>query len=1090
MNINNFNLQGYAKLELKEYNSHGILETVSTSIEKNIVLKEAYWDIMNSSVGGFLNNTSHRICISSESANPTFSKTEFTSSVFATGDPTPFLSTQSYIRNIGEIGSSINPPSVTYLQRFVAPSANRTINSIGISKSASTLIVNSTNTTITGLKTYLKLATPILQTTTQVLDITYKVFIDWSNITVTPKNIYHLYTLSQSFVGFGLAGGFPEYNTDLVANKIETGFLSNDNITGFSLVDRTFSLFFPSSHFTSTNSSVELSISRAGNGSLTLSNPTTSSNPANISPNFIGRFISHILFGATRPIPNYQIGLGYKIKLDFQKTSNLSSITSHSINSTRVTYDANELANSSWQPVISDAGSPTDFPSTYILKVTTPGGVGVGRYKIYKTGWGGWSRGFWKDPIADKFLCLDLSRKECTWTPALAADNYDFYNYRWMYKWSSTIGSEQFVSYRRDKGVGIYEITDRALNVIYTRTLSQINNSINKIFDIAVVQSLNLIYIATDAGLFTLDTLTNTVNTLSSDKCLAVCVGLNNNAFAAFNPAPGVGRISGSIGTNWQTPLIIGTPSPSINWNNIWRLFIDKESSNYNMMIIEGVTPKGIMLRDTSGGTAVRYRYRWWENTNGVVNTISYSSTVSGEPLISDLYMFPTHNSVMCTGGVWLYPNQILPSRNVPLNIMMNFPKDIREDFISSNMFSNNFPSNINNIVLGTHTTDLILGNTGGINISNSRPLCKARVAVSLFNGTVLASIQTNAGGVGDLIKPKLNTDGTVFNLIFTMSDHYTTYASGPTAEQYNQDVLKYAPLTMNSPSTLISNSTYVVPTRTTLFYVVNVDLTTTPAATILNYPEYGTTAEYCVDIQRAGLYGNVISTYDKRILIADMQSPTPGAGFRMFATIRNPVADLNTELCQAWDWNGTAWVDDPSNTGQGKLLHTSTDNLVDGLTINWVDLQPGNSKNLIAGQYYTMSRCTAPNQVPFDNHTPTPSVKAILSPRTKSGTITDTFTNINNVTPILYLSKAPLGSVPDPNYFGLGDNTTFSTTKTATLNGTPISVGTTNSTPPAGQINIETATGRIRSNIADNGKTLVINYQYLFKLDPSELPA
>lgn len=44
--------------------------------------------------------------------------------------------------------------------------------------------------------------------------------------------------------------------------------------------------------------------------------------------------------------------------------------------------------------------------------------------------------------------------------------------------------------------------------------------------------------------------------------------------------------------------------------------------------------------------------------------------------------------------------------------------------------------------------------------------------------------------------------------------------------------------------------------------------------------------------------------------------------------------------------------------------------------------------------------------------------------------------------------------------------------------------------TPSAGQINIETGTGRIRINAADNGKTLVVNYQYLFKLDPSETPA
>ena len=1054
-----------------------------------------YYNIMTVDPGGFQNTTSFRICISSESANPLFTKTNFASSVFATGDPTPFLAAQQYSRNIGELGNPNTTPSVTYLQRFIAPTVTRTINSLGISSSASTLITNSTNSSISNLRTYIKLVTPIVQTNLQVLDITYKVSIDWGSTVVNANNFYSLYCLTQSFLGVATASVNIPYARQIIFNKIENGYLSNTEALGYSSIEgndvgsiqlnHTYHLITGSTLNNATDLTVGVYQNPINDHFKTVNQ---NASVHLINPNYVGRFVHAYLTGATKPIPGFSIGLGHKTKQVMTKTSNLSSITSHSLNSTKVTYDANELANSSWQPSISDLASPNDFPSTYILKITAPGGINTGRYKIYKTGWGGWNRGFWKDPIADKFLCFDLSRKEVTWTPAPAADNYDFYNYRWLYKWSSSIGIERFVSYRRDKGFALYELTDQNVNVIYTRTLTQINANINKIFDIAVDQSLNLVYVATDVGLFSVNVSNNVVVTLSPDKCLAVCVGISNSVFGAFNPSSGVGRISGSIGTNWQTPLPIGSPSPAINWNNIWRIFIDKESSVHNMMIVEGITPKGVMV-SLPTASAVVYRYRWWNSSSGVVGTYTYTKPTNslGSVLVSDLYMFPTHNSILCSGGVWLYPSEIAPSRTYSVNVMGLFPKDIREDMFNSNIYINNAPDNIVNGNLMSSLVTTTIGNSAGTNVAGNAILCKSKIAVSLFNSSILSSIQTNAGGLGDFIKAKLGTDGTVFNLIFTMSDHYTTTGAN-TPELYNNDANKNpASLNLNNPSSIIvANTTYTAPRRMTLFYVVNVDLTSTPAATILNYPEYGTTAEYCIDSIKAYQYGNLITTHDKRIIIADIQSNIHGAGFRMFATIRNPTADLATELCQTWSWNGSAWVEDPHNNGLGKPIHTSTDTLVDGLTINWTDLQPGNSKPLIAGQYYTLSRCTAPNQVPFDQHSPSPAITTTYSPRNKSATITDTFTNINSAT-IYYLSKSPLGSSPDSSFYSPGTNLVLPI-KTATLNGVVVPINMTSGAPSAGSISIDPNNSRIRTSASDNGKTLVIIYQYLFKLDPSEV--
>jgi hypothetical protein len=163
------------------------------------------------------------------------------------------------------------------------------------------------------------------------------------------------------------------------------------------------------------------------------------------------------------------------------------------------------------------------------------------------------------------------------------------------------------------------------------------------------------------------------------------------------------------------------------------------------------------------------------------------------------------------------------------------------------------------------------------------------------------------------------------------MSDHYTTLGNNP-ADTLNIDPVKFSNGTPVNPSTtIVTSGSYPIPTRLTLFYAINIDLTSTPIATIINYPETGPAGihMYSVEINRAQQFGNLICTHDKRIIIADIQSAVPGAGFRMFSPIRNPTVDLITELSETWSWNGTNWVIDPHNTGVGKPLHTSTDTIL-----------------------------------------------------------------------------------------------------------------------------------------------------------------
>jgi hypothetical protein len=89
-----------------------------------------------------------------------------------------------------------------------------------------------------------------------------------------------------------------------------------------------------------------------------------------------------------------------------------------------------------------------------------------------------------------------------------------------------------------------------------------------------------------------------------------------------------------------------------------------------------------------------------------------------------------------------------------------------------------------------------------------------------------------------------------------------------------------------------------------------------------------------------------------------------------------------------------------------------------------------------------------------------------------------------------VYLSKSTLGTAPDTNFWGIP--TTYPglyLTLTATLNGIAANITVSTSGPPAGTIHVNPTTFRVLSNVGDNAKTLVINYEYLLKLDPSEIP-
>lgn len=1069
-------IKGQVTIEVKEYNKDNILQTVNTVKEDNIICIRALEQLINYGTTKVFNNAANtRIVISSTNAAPAFSFRSLTSSVFASGDSSPFI--DSYVFTKRNVLDTVNPSDLVYKQRFVAPSANRTINSIAISDNA-TLFNNATNTT--SILTYLRLSIPLVQTTTQTLDISYRLFIDWTNSITSGLNP----NLAELYETTLLGGSLTFSSNFIISNKINTAYYNPS--VGINAIESR-AMFTAGVSYSTVNSAISTNTIALSTDTNTITNLSTT---PTANTNFLGRFVSN--FCNTGIWLNLNTGLPFTQLRQFPKTTNLSDVTSHSLTSNLATYDVNNLANGSWKPNITD-GAQTDFPSMYILKVTQSGGVGVGRYKIYKTGWGGWYKGLWANAIADPFLSTDFSYQENKLD--FIEDDYSAYNTRWLYPWSSTLGNEVIVSYNRTYGVGIYTITDRALtlNNLWKINTNGLGTYIN---GIASAPAINRIYVAMNNGLHEINVTTNSITTLSSDKCLAVCVGFNNHVFAAFNTTGSLGRLSSSIGANWSTALNIGTPTPAINWANIWRLYIDNKNTDYQMMIIEGTTPLGVVAYEPISTTTTKFIRRWWSNTTGVqaTNIISNSSSIVSSPnnVFSDLILFPSHNAVIGDRGIWAYlhdPYKGWTDSNIEC---LSASKDLETDLINSNAYVNKYIGYFSN------RGSIFKGNSSGVNLtnnsSNTRFFNKGRIGVGLFAQAPLAQFFTTGNSCGDWIKPRLSTDGNIFSVVFTMCNHsYNSVYQENNSFNFNAGAVTI-PTTVPKVTTINTVGGYITNNsestcRIGIFVKVDIDLTSTPAANIIDYTDIGTSTVYSLFSTQHSYIQNVKVTHDKKIMLFDNQNNLCGAGIKMYSPIHVPNNDMNDILAQTWTWNNTTntWDNDPLNTGIGRPLHSTTQDLVDGLSIQWADLQPGNTKDLVAGQYYVFTKTSAPGQVPIENQTP--NITFTTSLQLRQYVQGNTTITLPNTTSSFFVKEAPGGSAPNASWYSTNSAFAANTNhiSNVTINGiTAILTYTNNTGPAAGTIFIND-NGRIRVNSVDINKTLVLNYSFALKYDSTE---
>lgn len=1087
-----FNLKGLVTIKKYEWNpdtnEYDIL--VEEREEENLMLRRVYEQAykFNNVFSDDVEKPNLRVVLASDTATEVFDRSDLNGFVFATGDPT--LVATPYTRTFtGEVGNSLNASNVVYNQRFVAPSTTRVIESIGISESVG-LITDTTGGNAGSLYTYLKLTSSITQTNSQLLDLNYKVLIDWDTSVITGIPTAIVKAFEAALLGVDFNGT----NKVIDPSGVLTGYLDHSG--------RDFAFLFYNDFTSHLNSALnhrlittdtddnELALGQTGGASLDLN--------ATSGFTWLGRFVCHYLKGGD---PYSQDDLentfdppsdttGYLLRFNFGKTTDVGSVTSHASDSTLAVYDANKLANSSWQPVITETSPQPDFPSYYILKVVLAGGVGVGTYKVYKAGWGGWRQGLWAGHCLDPFLNFTTAYK---FTDTYVSDNYDFYNARWVYKYTESFGSVTFVSYDRTRGVGLYTLTDRDL-VLDDSWATGAGGLGTIIYDIAVDFANTLIYVAMDNGLHTINTSTSAINTLNGDKCLAVCVGNSSNAFGAFDDGVGGGRLSGSIGATWSTALSVGSPSPAITWANIWRLFIDPDSTNYEMMIVEGVTPKGTPIAITTSLQTIVI-YRWWDNVSGVVSTteIQDSGGINNK-VISDLGMYGYNNSVLAKNGVWVYPTDFYLLRSGQ-DYSDYFPestaaKDLIDDLLP--LYSQIDWGNplVGGITPTFTATPQIFTGGGSLLIGSGYLYLYRKHATGFFNDTPLVEAECPAECLGDWVKPKLGVDGSVYDVLYSVAN--TIVDNNVTWDVFrNQSHIvdsQASSPTTNQSIPFSNGLNYSAVRRVPTIYKVNIDTSGAPIGVLTDYSDLTTEQTYSLQPEDAQIAVNTITLQDKRLLYfyPSHTNKFGYTGFAMLNPMHRPDLDLDDVILQAWSWNGASWVDDPLNTGAGKPLHTSTDVLVDGLSIAWQDLQPGNSKDLIADQYYIFTRTTTPNMVPIEDHTPPVDIKFSLSLR-EPVTGQQTYNSINTSTPI-YLPEAPLGNTPDSLYFSAAEVADGEDQISATLDAVevPVTVNNSTSSPPAGQVRIR-FNGEIKFNSAENGKTLILDYAYVRKYDTTE---
>ena len=1111
--------KGIVTLEKFVQQKDGQLVKNYSVTEENLITKLAIEDLLE---GLSVFTDARKIAFSQRTDAEDFEVTQLTQ-INAVGDPTLIPDPRTEFLDDG-----IDPSSVTIKNRFLPPASTRTIESVGIVDGA-TLVDDPSASTTRFQYSYLRLGSPVTQQDNEIIDVSYKIFIDWTGTRFGAPQQYQR-SVEWTFLGFGEDVGF---NRDIDNALTFSGQL---HPTIFDPVGDTLNRFKQAAGFWSDNNfgvgTSPIPFSPQNNYPPISSLPRYGSNvdygvffnnadADDLLDNLIGIPISGIIFGSfcddindailqtdlfnTGPKPVLDPVEGYRaypVVQTFSKASPLSNLWSHNETSTSPMYDISELANSSLKPIITESVATDVFPTEYLLKVVTAGGIGVGEYKLYKTSFRNFaqnSRQQGDSPISYYWML------EAGFESMRADNEFLIFSVHWIYEWVDTLGNYEFVTWEPKKGIAIYRVDKNGVTEIDRFPLSTYTQFV-RINDIEVDPANDKIYVAGEGGLYEIVVTGAVVTQLDADACASVTVGDSGNAFAIFRDGAGSGRLSSSIGANWATALDL--TGATINWDNVWRIFIDPLSTDYDLMIYEGYGPKNIITLGTDTIPVSNIlKIHWWNNPSKFIQTDQFDlagtrGSVVRDWAIHELDVLPTNNAVQVTNGVWIYPTDIYTKGYhfvnysndsdecwSPIQSDDRVTNHIKWDMADNNQGYRTRLAN-GNLSLGrgwnaaSGLGQVFLGSFGRPGLDNIYALS--------FHATAPFFTFDFRGGVSQLIKGKPNPSATVYDLLFmgdllqTADDVNWGFDNGASWRRCG-GMFKIS-VDEGGVSTV---KDYANDDRDNYALATSFSNTRRYREHILYGARFKVTNEkeiiWFLEPTRENIeYLDVLELEPTVNWTRTLNNWTGGIGF--YSPTGDIHADLNDQWLKAYEWDGANWIDDPDNTGPGKPAHSTTDALIDGLQIRWDELQGGNPQPLVLNQYYNVVKISKEDMVLVEPNPPTIQISNTCYIRdlplfSQSGTTPGS-------APVrIYLDEAPLGSAPDSLWLSL-DPHIIGSQWSATINGVAAPIFIDPSTTPApGTIHLtDPAAGEFYFNAADSSQPYTIDGYYIRKYDSTEI--
>ena len=890
---------------VKKYRVQGerLIQT-SEVAQDNIVNKRALELLLMSNQAVF--NNSRRIAISTNSYTPDYERTTV-ANIIAIGAPSlAGVSGYTFAEK-----TETTPRAVTYHNRFLTPSSARDFTTIALVDGTTN---NNTANITANAYAYLSFASPVTQASNEIIDIFYKVYIEWTS---DPINLNENFQDELEYLFLAQITSGLKYEENNLCEEIHS--LSNsDRALRWRAVDNNVRVTRFSANYTQ----------RTGY----LKREYTATASFDMDRHYFG-----ISYGRLERSGSNLYGFkGTAGIVPIKMPSALGNVFSHSASASALFYDSNALANSSWKPSVTDIEKRTDdLPSLYTLKVESSGGEGIGTYSVYKTIYSGGraANTTWQQTPRP----LVITSKYPYFVPE---DDDIPYNSKWIYYW---VDDTQWVS-ANETTVAIWRIYP-SFEVVNSWDLAA-SHGVATINDLATDEDNQLIYVATESGLFQINVVADTVTQLSTDKAKAVDMAYNSNVFAVLINSSNVGRLASTLNATWDDAHSF---SGSINWANVLFIRCARASADYNLAILEyRYNPNGGVVYASLWNSWFA-KIHWWNNTSNYVSTIECQQQANSSAYYwHKSFLFPYNSSFVVKDGLWFYPKFVRGGFSMNGGYPRSWHREQVKAFSQSGInliASNGQFSNVSYSIVGYFDVGVAQFNkelrradySGGIDSYGVKYPCFAVLDTDVSSGWVsvcIASYFYYTATSGNYDSSALPETVGCYDLEVSETDSTVNGIRGYKNTGVNAFYFTYRNYGSGSLG---------------LYYLGGSPMVAKGGG-LLNFMDTNVTSAL------ASNWGNTYNGHPK--------------GNKFTNTFYHPIMisvwggynrswqeQLNWSTRYGWNDTTSAWEKDPDGVLPGKALHTASETLVDGLELSWSDLNPAETRDLVAGQFYTFTR-------------------------------------------------------------------------------------------------------------------------------------